>query len=542
MRFNQHNKANVSPYISQWRYHFGSWFASGSLCIVILLFAFVSTVQARGSLQGRECHLTPDETIEGTLFVLCEELLIEGHVTGNLIGMAVRSQIEGRIDGNIYVGGGQMDVSGVVMGDVHFGGPVLRVHATGQTDSTGKRISPLNGSVFAATLSTTLDEGTRVPGSVINLGYQLLVEGAVGDEVNFWGSALVVSGPIAGDVYANVGDPTSDGSQIETLLLPFAFDIALVNPGLVVPESGRIDGTLRYTGPQEGNIEGQLRNDPLFTQTDVVVLPTLEEPGTLTIYANQLLQEASTLLVIGFIGFLAIPNLMQRPLRHLRFRPFPCFSVGMLTFILSFPVILISLVISLLILIVLQLLGLSGITVAMTVLLGLLTFGGGSIFYFVAIFVTRIIVGLWIGRGILRLMWGRTPYNRFAMAASLVLGIAALSLAGSLPVIGWVFNATALFLGLGAILTSLMLEFRQWRDRGQSTVPVTYPISSAVVRGTREQLSHPLAIPLPDGNADDDEPFFNDPTPTTPRPPSVNPAPGMQNLPEGFDMRFFEDD
>ena len=77
--------------------------------------------------------------------------------------------------------------------------------------------------------------------------------------INFWGSALTISGDVGGDVTATVGNSESRNaaSNIETLLFPLQFDVELRNPGLILTESGAIDGQLEYTGPTEGIIRGE---------------------------------------------------------------------------------------------------------------------------------------------------------------------------------------------------------------------------------------------------------------------------------------------
>ena len=59
-------------------------------------------------------------------------------------------------------------------------------------------------------------------------------------------------------------------------------------------------------------------------------LPTLEEPGTISVYVDNITREATSLWVIGMLGLLLVPRLIQRPIPVVRYRPLSSFSIGML--------------------------------------------------------------------------------------------------------------------------------------------------------------------------------------------------------------------
>jgi hypothetical protein len=100
----------------------------------------------------------------------------------------------------------------------------------------------------------------------------------------------------------------------------------------------------------------------------------------------------------------------------------------------------------------------------------------------------------------MRLALGNRVEERAGIIAVL-LGIALLALLAALPVIGWLINALAAFLGLGAILTLILRQLEKARQRADA--PQTPPSDA------------PLQIP----------------------PPMVEDhllGPGMDNLPDGF--------
>lgn len=537
-------------------------FAVRWLLTGLILALIGSTVLAREYLQGNDCEVAADEVIDGTVFLLCENLEMHGIINGNLMGIALRSDITGSVRGSVYLAGGRSSISGVIERDLHFGGIAINVYPTDQISDAGQPLQTINGGVLIAALTAHLHENVDVPGSLIMAGYQLFIDSIINQEVNFWGSALEINGRVNRDVYALVGNPESDSSQIETLLLPFSFEVELVNPGLRLSPDSYIGGILDYSGPVRTDIAGQVEGGTVFSPVNPP-LPTLDQPGTLTIYFDQLIREATTLISIGLMGLLLAPGLLQQPMSHLRYRPVSSISVGMLAFILSFPVVLIMLVLSGLIFITLELLNLSGVALAVGAVLGLVNIGGISLFYFVAIFVARVLVGLALGRVVFRLLVGRSSQGRMNYV-SMAMGMILLGLAVSLPFIGWIINAAALFLGLGSILTLLLERFRDMRENTPPVPPPVWytpaaritrplPVASGEAAPSSALLSRmsprPQDIPLLQVENPPPEPeSASSPQPEPdepdmlPAPSPYDSAPGMDNLPAGFNFDFFNDD
>jgi len=507
-------------------------------CLLLLLPGF--SVSANEIESGEECIIEPDRVVNGPLLAFCEELYVYGVVDGDIIGATILTVIEGTVNGNIYMVGGQLDISGTVDEDIHYGGAVLRFNPV-EPDEEG--IAPLQPSLIstrsikALTLSTTLFPQTVVERGILNAGYQLIIDGDIHDDVGFGGSTLIVNGIVDGEIEAIVGDPESDSAQIEALLylIPFNLDIQLIDPGLTVGDSAEISGNLHYSGPVEGRISGQVNGELLYTPPPPVTVPAPFETNFLQLYFEALGSEFATLLIIGLLVVFFASNFLEAPVANLRTRPFASLGVGLLGFLLSFPVVLIFVVLSLTLLGFLFIIGFRGVVVAIGLVLGLVNVGGASIFYFVAIFVTRAIVGLAIGRLILRVIFKRNDVDdyRWLQYLALTIGVFLVSALSSLPVIGIIINAMALFLGLGAILIVVMAQFERFRSVTPTPRTPEYTPSPAVIREHRlrpdiEQATIPSTqTNLLNVNSDGDGHEL--------------PPPGSDNLPEGFDWTFFED-
>lgn len=471
--------------------------------LIILILLASGVTSAHEVLQGDQCLVEADKTITGDLFVFCRTLTINGIVEGNLIGAAYTAQINGEVRDDIYLAAGQLNVRGVVGQNLVFAGPVLQVNSAATFDDD-------RGDVISLSLSTQIFNNVTIPGSITSVSYQLLMDGDVGRGLSFWGSALNIGGEVASDVNATVGDPrTNDASQLETLLVPFQFDVKLVNPGLLISEDGKIDGQLRYTSPDVGQIDGQLANAPIFTP--IITRPdfALSEEQNVAWFGNYLvdvLREFVSLALVGMVGLLLLPRLMQSPLRNLRWRPFTSLGVGILTFFMSFVVLFVLLILFLLAISVFLLLRLSDLAIIGGIALGALDIGGASLFYFVAIYISRVIVCLAVGRVIVWSIWGYDNSPR-SLYLSLLIGVGILAFLVWIPVIGWVFNGLALAFGLGAICLSVA----QFDLRAQAA--------------SAQQPLHPGT---------------NRPIPPPPMIDDKSSAPGMDNLPSDF--QWWDDD
>jgi hypothetical protein len=308
---------------------------------------------------------------------------------------------------------------------------------------------------------------------------------------------------VDGDVNASVADPQSAGvAELRALLTPAG--VELRNPGLYVTEQGMVHGQLTYSGPVEGEILAELPHEPVYqqviTQTD---LPTLTENDDfargVTAYFSQVLREFVTLGLIGILTLLVAPRALQAPIPALQMRLLPSLGVGLITFILSFPTFLIIIILSVALVLVLSLLQLRELTLISSLLAAVFDFSTIGLFYFVTFMITRVIVSFALGRFIIRQLTDNTTSIQ-AGIISLLLGIAILALFASLPLVGWLVSALAVFLGLGAILILLQEELEKVR-----AAPVAAPTDSIEA----QQVPPPM---VEDSSVE----------------------PGTENLPEGF--------
>lgn len=490
-----------------------------SVCLVLfaaLISLFTAGVAfARAIQQGENCTIPADIVVQGTLFVFCQELDVAGRVEGNLIGISLRASITGDIGNNIYLAGFELDVIGTVRGDLHFLGLMLEL-AGGEMPHR-----PVLGQLIFAALSFTLDSDAQAAGSITGFGYQALLNGEVRGEVNYWGSALVLNSALDGDVFATVGNPQSDISDLETLLLPLGIEFAPASPGLTITDIGTVTGNLEYVGPAEATIEGRVAGDIQYHSTPSVFIPELPQRGLATLFHDHFKRELSVLLTVGIFGIAMAGNRFRYPLAHLRRRPVHSFVIGMLLFIISFPITLILLFGTTFIVLLLLVLNLDGVALPVGVFLALTDVGLIGAFYFCAIFVARAVFAMGLGRMVLQVATGRANARR-RPRLSVIIGVALLALLTSLPFFGFLFNASALFLGLGAIASATISWLHAVRN-GRFT-----SASQAGIEAAPESEPHPTA--------NVEQPSYAGPKPLLPS------NLGLDDLPVGFDPDYFFSD
>jgi hypothetical protein len=210
------------------------------------------------------------------------------------------------------------------------------------------------------------------------------------------------------------------------------------------------------------------------------------------------------LALVGVVGLALAPRAMLRPAAQMRSRPLVSLGVGLLTFLMSFGVLFLLLLLGLLLMVLGLLLSLPNLTIIALMALGFFFVGGGSGFYFVAIYVSRVVVCLAAGRAIVRAIVREDSSQRVTYIGLLV-AAALLALLVWLPLVGVVANGISLGLGLGAIMLVVSASQRAAR-RAAAGVTGLLPTHSAAAR----QMPPPMVGAPPAG-------------------------PGMKDLPEGFD-------
>ena len=143
-------------------------------------------------------------------------------------------------------------------------------------------------------------------------------------------------------------------------------------------------------------------------------MPDLPQQGLATLFFDQFKRELTVLLTAGFLSLALASKQFQGPLSNLHERPVRSFVIGMLLFIISFPIILILLIATTIVILLPVVLNLDGVALAAGAFLTLFDVGVIGIFYFTAIFIARAVFALELGRLALQIASGRDSARRNA--------------------------------------------------------------------------------------------------------------------------------
>jgi hypothetical protein len=494
---------------------------------LFLLGISVTTVEATDGMQGNRCVVESNEYIEHDFYFICRSLLIRGTIDGDLIGVASEVTIarEGVVTGDIWMTGGQLTIQGTVGDDLRFAGIDLDI--TDQVTFTNPRTD-----LTALALSVEISPGAALPGDLMMFGYQALLFGEVGGNIDFQGQTLVINGNVAGNVDAIVGDARQ---EINLRTIPFLpYSIRLRNYGLYIGDTATIQGNLRYEGAQQANIPrgavaGTTRYEQVLERADIT---RAKQPrtflGILRNYIVVVIQDLISLMLIGMVALQFAPILIIEPSARVQQSPIPVISWGLILFILFFPFALMSIIVSIILVLLITLISLSALTFTATIFFTIINLLFFFIFWFLLVYLGRAITCFLIGNLIqhyVRYYLARRKHDPddppiyippfpvryrwivLALGTVIYSGVVNLPLPSPVPTFELIFEALVALSGLGAIF---MLGRDAWN---------IYDIKSgAIPKRKRKALPprhrRPLELGLPD---DAEVPL------------------GLDNLPDGFE-------
>ena len=365
-----------------------------TLIVVLSLFILPASVFAFEVESGDSVYVNADEVIEGNFYAAGQAVNIDGKITGDLFCAGQTISVRGEIEGDIICAGQSIDVSGQVGGSVRTVGNTINIRGN----------IARNLQMFGATLILN-PEAT--------IGWDALIGGAsadIGGKIGrglFGGVAdIIISGEINGDVDMSVDSRHQDQS------------------GLIITDSAIINGDLIYTDRHDANISSQASIAGEITKN----LP--KEKATsknLSIaWAWGKLYSVFAALVIGLV----LISLWRKPIIEITDKMLKktgkTIGWGMIIMLIT-PILSVILIFTLI-----------GLPLAV-ILFGL---------WILAIYLSKIIAGIFIGRGILEKIWKK---KKDSLIWAMIIGIIISWLIFSIPLVGWILALIAIWWGLGGL-------------------------------------------------------------------------------------------
>src|ERR671910_2309946 len=203
-----------------------------------------STAWAVETRSGDSVVIGPDEVLEDDLYVTANNVVIDGTIRGDLVAFGQSITVDGTVEGDLIAAGRSVEIRGMVEDDARIAGQTLLL---GEGAEVGDDL-------IAAGFSLQNVPDSAVGGTLLYAGYQALLQGIVGEDVNAAANGLELGGEVGANVDAEVDG--EDGGPPPFLFAPQA-DLPTVDPGLTLTDSATVGGDLTYESSTEARIDPQ---------------------------------------------------------------------------------------------------------------------------------------------------------------------------------------------------------------------------------------------------------------------------------------------
>jgi cytoskeletal protein CcmA (bactofilin family) len=364
------------------------------LACVIFISAF--TCFALTARTGDSLIIGSGEEINDDLYLAGDTIIIDGTVNGSLYAAGKSITINGFIRDSVIVAGRNI----TFRGDVGSG-----VKAVGETINVEGKI---NRDAILAGREIILDRNTLIGGDLLFGASKVFVEGPVEGSVFGGAGDLIIKSRIMGKIKVGVDTLTLSGNaRIEGDLTYVSENKADIKPGTEVV----------------GNIEHIM---PEYKKKIKTIFPVIILGGVVGKIIGFFMA-----LVVGLVAVLIATRQVNSAAGIIAKKPGHSAGWGAVVFF-GAPV---------------------GITIAMVSIIGIPLGMIAMLLYLVSIYISEIIVGLLIGKLILRR--AKKTDERTFLFGAFVLGLFIIRVLRFIPVFGWIIRFIVCLFGLGAIVLAV---------------------------------------------------------------------------------------
>jgi hypothetical protein len=359
--------------------------------ILLLVTGFTKVASATTNKQDTTIILQKDQIVNHDYFAAGSNVTLHGTVNGDAYIAGGNVLIDGIINGDLIAAGGTIIINGQINHNIRVAGGNVVINN-----------SKIGGNTTIAAGSINLGNTATLAGSLVGAGGELQLSGTIGKETNIVGGNVLISNSINGNVAARTDSlALEQNAKINGNLTYFSNEKAKIAQGAT------ISGTIKQ------NIVPAYKKDisqgatAFFTTTSIVFK----------------FVEFIAAFVIGLLLIYLLPVFTSSISKVIKTRFWLSFGIGITTAILT-PILFIAMLITIL-----------GIPIAFIFLLLIILLS-----YFAKIYASYIIGEKIFGERKIAPVW------------ILLLGLVVFTIASMIPVIGGIFQAVAILVGLGAIL------------------------------------------------------------------------------------------
>jgi cytoskeletal protein CcmA (bactofilin family) len=214
------------------------------------------------------------ETIDDTVFLSGQTVVVAGVVEGDVFAAAEQVEITGTVRGNLYCGGRKVTIGGEIAGNVHAGGKDLELSAK------------VGGSGFLGGQNVVLTEGSELARGGYLAGESVRAQGRVGRDLYFGAEKMEIGGSVERSVHGYAGQfAVSSGGSVG----------GDVNVTVPAEDAAKIDEGATVSGATVIDVEAEKKERRAFLY-----------PG----FYLGVLAQALALLVIGLVLVTLFPSLL----------------------------------------------------------------------------------------------------------------------------------------------------------------------------------------------------------------------------------------
>jgi len=278
-----------------------------SIFLSLFIIATFANVAGAVTFENGNNLVIKDSTLDD-VYLMGGNAIVEGTIYGDLYVMAGSVFVSGDIEEDVVVLGGDVTITGNVGGDVRVMGGNVGVFGNISDDLivSGGKIDVGNSSVI---------NGTVMAGAGI-----LTLDGKVGEDLRGAVSSLFLNGEIRGNVLITVGE------------------------NLHVSKDAYVGGDFTYSSILESDIPPKVvHGEVLFNKFEKNAV--LNDFNSLLVLSDLISFLGTLLLALLFITF--VPRVIERAGNIAKDQPFKVFGIGTLsviTFIIGFPILLITII------------------------------------------------------------------------------------------------------------------------------------------------------------------------------------------------------
>lgn len=371
----------------------GAQISATTLAISMLVAALAAppraaAVEVRKGEKMGTITIPAGQTINDSLIVTGETIIVDGTITGNLIAAGRSVRIRGTVQGDVVVGSQSLDLAGTVTGNVYA--------FSQNTNIRGQ----IRGSLHNFSQIFRLESVAAVDGDTLTFAADNTLEGAVARDVMAFSGMVEARGKIGRNLSA------------------FADRVLVSSTGTVggnltarVPAQNRL--TVDPAAKVSGKTDIQIRASRAGWQARL---------GQPRFYFWQAVQVAGA-MIVGALLLTLFPGFYRSTAGAVTSWPR---SLGLgFAALVAGPVAIVILAVTLI-----------GIPLA----------AAGLFLYIAGLYLAKIITGAWLGQTLLR----RMPQNNQDALLGLLLGLLIIFVVVQIPFVGGIFHMVLFCLGLGS--------------------------------------------------------------------------------------------